>query len=246
MDKAKRGDRFMDKRILVIDDALEVHQAVWESIRQSDILVYHSENIDEVMDVIERVDFDLFFIDIALSNVRDVYFLIQSLRKSNPLTPIIILRTDQTEAEIITALEIGADLYIDFPVSNKLFETQIMSILIRINDIYESKRTKKCQYLKVGNFEFDYITHQLYKNNKPIKLSSKELKLMLFFMEHSNQVFTKEEIFEQVWDKKEYDKNAVMVLVNHLRIKIEENVKNPEYLQTIWGVGYTFMPKTKK
>lgn len=66
---------------------------------------------------------------------------------------------------------------------------------------------------------------------------------MQFFMENSDQVFSKEQIYSNVWDDGKFDANTIMVFINHLRNKIEDDTKNVRYLKTVWGIGYTFIPE---
>jgi len=94
----------------------------------------------------------------------------------------------------------------------------------------------------IGDFCFDKSRYQLYKKEEPIKLSSKETKLMQFFIENPDQVFSKEQIYQSVWNGSELDANTVMVFINHLRNKIEDDPKQARYIKTVWGLGYTFLP----
>lgn len=107
----------------------------------------------------------------------------------------------------------------------------------------QSKETNKNnRIIKIGDFRFDKNLYQLEKKGQPISLSSKEVQLMLFFMENPNQVFSKEQIYANVWSDGEMDNNLIMVYISHLRNKIEDESKKPRYLKTVWGIGYTFSP----
>jgi DNA-binding response OmpR family regulator len=92
-------------------------------------------------------------------------------------------------------------------------------------------------------FRFDQKRYQFFKNDQPIKLSSKEIMLMRFFMENPDQVFSKEQIYSNVWQDGQFDANTVMVFINHLRNKIEDEPKQARFLKTVWGIGYTFLPE---
>lgn len=81
---------------------------------------------------------------------------------------------------------------------------------------------------------------ELFKNGTPIPLSSREHVLMRLFLSHPGQVFTKEQLYELVWNHSAVDDNVIMVYISHLRNKIEDQAKNPCYIKTVWGIGYTF------
>ena len=83
----------------------------------------------------------------------------------------------------------------------------------------------------------------MQKRGQDIALSSKEIQLMLFFLENPNQVFSKEQIYANVWNDGEIDNNLIMVYISYLRNKIEDDSKKPRYLKTVWGIGYTFSPE---
>lgn len=83
-------------------------------------------------------------------------------------------------------------------------------------------------------------TMGIYKNGELLNLTSKETKLLKLFLEHPNRVYTKEQLYLAVWNDMVVDDNTIMVYVKRLRKKIEENPKNPEYLLTVWGIGYQF------
>ena len=91
-----------------------------------------------------------------------------------------------------------------------------------------------------GPFKFDLNSYKFYKNEIELKLSSKETKLIKFFMEHPNKVFTKVELYQNVWHDNTPDDNSIMVYVKYLRNKIEDDPAKPEYIKTVWGIGYEF------
>jgi DNA-binding response OmpR family regulator len=193
-----------------------------------------------------RISFDLFLVDVALDFENDGYRLAQLIREQLPLTPIIFISGRKSENDIITGLESGADYYITKPFSPKILRAQVLSILDRMNALTKKKLKKKETLLVKGDFVFDHSQYQLKKNGQPVNLSSKEIELMLFFMENPKQVLTKEQIYTNVWTAGELDENLIMVYINYLRKKIETDPKDPHYLKTVWGKGYTFIPDGKE
>ena len=95
--------------------------------------------------------------------------------------------------------------------------------------------------VKAGPFVFDKTTLKLKKNGEEIFLSSKETMMLSFFLEHIGQVFSKEQLYQQIWGDWGVDDNTIMVHINHLRGKIEDNPKAPQHILTVWGLGYKFV-----
>lgn len=144
--------------------------------------------------------------------------------------------------DIIAALEMGVDSYITKPFSLNVFKAQVIASLNRARMIRKQLNVYKKEELQVGDFRFDYGRYQLFKKDLPISLSSKEVQLIQFFLENPEQVFSKEQIYSSVWGTGDVDANTIMVFINRLRSKLEENPKEPCYLRTVWGIGYTFTP----
>ena len=137
----------------------------------------------------------------------------------------------------------GGDYYITKPFLPNLLRAQVTVTLDRGASYQKSiVPFQKESKIMIGDFCFDKSRYQLYKKEEPIKLSSKETKLMQFFIENPDQVFSKEQIYQSVWNGSELDANTVMVFINHLRNKIEDDPKQARYIKTVWGLGYTFLP----
>lgn len=231
-----------DEKILIVDDDPAIRRLIWKSLQATGILVYQSDSVESALDIISRIQFDLFLLDISLEYENDGYHLAQQIRTQNKIVPIVFLSGKKNEADIINGLEVGADLYITKPFSPNLLKAQVLGLLDRGKQIREFKEVTKKNELIVGDFRFDKNKYQLYKKEQLVKLSSKELELMLFFLENPDQVFSKEQIYHSVWHSGELDTNTIMVFINHLRNKIEDNPKEVRYIRTIWGLGYTFIP----
>jgi len=235
-----------NEKILIVDDDPSICRLIWKSLQSTGLLIYQSNSIEKTLDIMNRISFDLFLVDVALDFENDGYRLAQLIREQLPLTPIIFISGRKSENDIITGLESGADYYITKPFSPKILRAQVLSILDRMNALTKKKLKKKETLLVKGDFVFDHSQYQLKKNGQPVNLSSKEIELMLFFMENPKQVLTKEQIYTNVWTAGELDENLIMVYINYLRKKIETDPKDPHYLKTVWGKGYTFIPDGKE
>lgn len=231
-----------NEKILVVDDDSAIRRLIWKSLQSTGILIYQSDSVEKTVDIMNRVKFDLFILDISLEHDNDGYHLAQLIREQDQVVPIIFLSGKKNEEDIITGLEVGADYYMTKPFSPNLLKAQVVATLDRGKVLKNQQTTEKNNEIIAGDFRFDRSRYQLYKKDEPIKLSSKEIKLIQFFMENPDQVFSKEQIYHSVWGDGELDANTIMVFINHLRNKIEDDPKDAQYIKTIWGLGYTFLP----
>ncbi|MFQ7233266.1 MAG: response regulator transcription factor [Enterococcus hulanensis] len=231
------------EKILVVDDDPAIRRLIWKSLQSTGILIYQSDSVERTVDILSRIQFDLFLLDVSLEHENDGYHLAQIIREQYPIVPILFLSGKKNEDEIIAGLEVGADYYLTKPFSPKVLKTQVVTTLDRGKVIRDQTQKSGTKEIIRGDFRLDKLRYQFFKNDKLIKFSSKEIKLIQFFMENPDQVFSKEQIYSNVWDDGEFDANTIMVFINHLRNKIEDDPKNVRYLKTVWGIGYTFIPK---
>lgn len=232
-----------NEKILVVDDDPAIRRLIWKSLQSTGVLIYQSESVEQTADIMSRIEFDLFLLDISLEHENDGYYIAQMIREKYPLVPIVFLSGKKNESDIVAGLEVGADYYLTKPFSPKIFQAQILATLDRRKRFKEGEDHVQSNEITVGDFRLDKLRYQFYKKENLVKLSSKEMQLMRFFMESPNQVFSKEQIYSSVWDDSNFDGNTIMVFINHLRKKIEDNPKEARYLKTVWGIGYTFIPE---
>ncbi|MGY3748834.1 response regulator transcription factor [Vagococcus acidifermentans] len=231
-----------NEKILVIDDETAIRRLIWKALQATGILIYQSDSITSTMDIMTRVKFDLFLLDVSLEHENDGYYLAQMIREKSPTTPIIFLSAKKEEEDIIAGLETGADLYLTKPFSPDVLRAQVLATLKRSKVIQTQQDPANQKEMIAGDFRFDRSRYQLFKNDELIPLSSKQTQLMQFFIENPDQVFSKEQIYSNVWNSGDVDPNTIMVFISQLRNKIEDDPKHAKYLRTVWGIGYTFIP----
>lgn len=230
------------EKILIVDDDPAIRRLIWKSLQSTGILIYQSDSVEKTLDIMTRIDFDLYLLDIGLEYENDGYQLAQLIREQYPTTPIIFLSGKKSENDIVAGLATGADYYMTKPFSPVVLKAQVLNTLDRMDQIRSQKVGRKETVIKLGCFRFEKNTYQFFKNDQLINLSSKETQLILFFMENPNQVFSKEQIYTNVWGDNNVDANLIMVYINYLRNKIEDDPKKPQHMKTVWGIGYTFVP----
>ncbi|MFD1900176.1 response regulator transcription factor [Enterococcus termitis] len=235
-----------NEKILVVDDDPAIRRLIWKSLQSTGLLVYQSDTIEKTIDIMQRVDFQLFLLDVSLEHENDGYHLAQLIREHQPLTPIIFVSGKKSEQDIISGLESGGDVYLSKPFAPNVLRAQVISTLNRTEQLLTLREHREEARLTEGIFSFDRHQYQFSKNGEVVNMTSKEIMMILFFMENPQQVFSKEQIYANVWNDGEIDKNLITVYINYLRNKIEDDPKKPKYLQTVWGIGYLFNPEGKE
>lgn len=224
-------------KILIVEDEEPIRKLINKILSTQGMLVYQAENGRQGLEMINKYSFDLVLLDILMDDISG-YEVAREIRKHNLKIPIIFLSGKKEDEDIIKGLDIGADSYITKPFSPSVLSAQVKSKIKRRKEmLHESNDSNMIVH---SPFKFDLKTYKFYKNDIEVKLSSKETKLMKFFMEHPNQVFSKEQLYQSVWQDNDSDDNSIMVYVKYLRNKIEDIPTKPKYIKTVWGIGYEF------
>ena len=185
-------------------------------------------------------EYDLILLDLMLPGM-DGFSVCKKLRLQLDI-PIIIVSAKQETADQVLGLGLGADDFIAKPFDPSVLVARVKSNLAQCQrgKVTEAQNS----ILKVGALTLDKQKRQIYKDGVEIALKNKEYELMAFFMDNRDIVVTKEELYERIWGlDAEGDTTTVAVHVNRLRKKLEEDPSQPQYLETVWGVGYRFTVK---
>lgn len=226
-----------EKKVLVVDDDKVIRQLIEISLRRENIHVTQANCGETALELLNTNSFDLVILDILMDGI-DGYEVLTQLRRKDPDIPVIILSGRDEDYDKVLGFGFGADDYVTKPFRPIVLNARVKAHIRKYKKYIKS--IDKPSIIERGPFKFDTKTYFLFKNSKKINLSSKEKLLMKFFMENPNQVFTKEQIYKNVWKNEVVGDNSVMVYISYLRNKLENNKKSPEYLQTVWGIGYTF------
>ena len=224
-----------EKRILVVDDEKLVRQSVAAVFAREGVTVTMASSGKEALDILERQTFDLIILDVMLGDM-DGFYVVGVIRQREIHTPLLFLSGNTEESSKILGISLGADDYITKPFSITMLTTKAHALLRRSEE-YSGAAAQK---LTCGALSFSMQNYSLYKNGEIVPLTSKETALLRFFMENQRQVFTKEQLYQNVWDQAVVDDNTIMVYVRRLREKIEDDPQKPRYLVTVWGIGYRF------
>lgn len=223
-----------NKKILIVEDDLDIC-LIEETYLQA--AMYQTTTINNGLDIeniLKKEHFDLILLDIMLPGI-DGFEICKKIRNELDI-PILMVTAKNQTIDKITGLNIGADDFIAKPFDPAELVARVNAHLRQYNRLKSNDQTET---IKIGHLTI--LTHnwKVYKDHQEIKLPHREFELLRFLALNPNRVFSKEELFEKIWGY-DYtgDSATVMVHINRIRDKIEKDSKNPQILETVWGVGY--------
>lgn len=222
-------------RVLIVDDDEAVRTTLYKVMKSNGIETDMASNGQEALDKVAQNKYDLMLLDVNMPGV-DGFEVIQRVREKNIQTPIMIISARTEDYDTLYGLDIGADDYLTKPFNPITLGAKVKAMIRRSRGTANERSE-----ITAGPFSYDVRTLRFYKDGVEIALSSKENAMMKLFLDNVNRIFTKDMIYDLVWGSSIVDENAIMVYVNRLRQKIEEDPGNPRYLQTVRGLGYRFV-----
>lgn len=225
------------KRILIIEDDHVIAEVQKDYLEANGFSVDIASSGDIGLQMALNGSYDLILLDLMLPHT-DGFEICRQVRKVLNI-PILIVSAKKEDVDKIRGLGTGADDYIIKPFSLGELVARVKAHLSRFERLVGSER--KTEEIRIRGIVIDKRSRKVFVNGKEVLLTSKEYDLLLLFVTHPNQVFSKEQIFERIWGMDSLgDMATVTVHVSKLREKIELDPTNPQYIQTIWGVGYRF------
>lgn len=185
---------------------------------------------------------DLILLDLMLPGM-DGFDVCRQIRQAGQATPILMLTAREEEADKVLGLELGADDYITKPFSMRELIARVGANIRRTAMNTAAAATAAATAMPVaGDLSIDTDSHQVFRDGKPLELTTREYELLTFLASHPNKVYSRIDLMEQVWNYGYVgdDQRTVDVTVRRLREKIEENPASPKYILTRRGVGYYF------
>jgi len=226
----------MTERVLIVDDDEAVRTMLYKVIRSNGMDAFTSCSGAEALEVLSWDSFDMILLDVNMPGM-DGFQVVQKLRSRGLTTPIIIISGRQEDYDTLYGLDIGADDYVTKPFNPVVLGAKVKALIRRSR----SSRPGVQAELAAGPFRYNTSTLRFYKNDTEIILSSKENAIMKLFMDNVNRIFPKDMIYELIWGEAIIDENAIMVYINRLRQKVEDDPGKPKYIQTVRGLGYRFV-----
>lgn len=229
------------KSILIIEDNEDMAQLLALHLR--DLQCHVEICIDGLsgMEKIKHKDFDLVILDLMLPG-HDGLTICREIRKKPVYNAVLMLTAKDSKMDCIHGLETGADDYVTKPFSITEVLARIKAIFRRSDAITSIIQGKQYGIIQRGTLLICSEQHQVTVNDLAVDLTAREFELLLFFAQNPGRVFSRSELLDKVWgyghDGFEHTVNSH---INRLRFKIEQDPKQPVYIQTVWGVGYKFM-----
>lgn len=227
----------MDK-VLIVDDDPSICKLLEKVMHSNELDTMTAVNGTQALAILKNHTFDIILMDVMLGDMEG-FEVIKHIRSQGITTPVMIVSGRNEDYDSLYGLSLGADDYITKPFRPLVLGAKVKALIRRNkNMILDNSNLLEC-----GPFSYDTSSMRFYKNGEELILSSKESALLLLFMKHPQQVFTKNMIYEHVWGNTvAVDDNTIMVYINRLRNKIENDKQNPSYITTIRGLGYRFTP----
>ncbi|WP_088105841.1 response regulator transcription factor [Halalkalibacter urbisdiaboli] len=226
------------KRILIIEDDLSIAELQRDYLEMSEMDVVIETRGDLGLQKALTEAFDLLILDLMLPNMNG-FDICKQIRSQTNL-PILMVSAKKEDIDIIRGLGLGADDYMTKPFSPSELVARVKAHLARYERLV-GQESKVKEELCIRGLIIDKRARRVYVNEKEVTLTSKEYDLLMFLAIHPNQVFTKNDLFERIWGMDSAgDIATVTVHIGRIREKIELTSAEPQYIETIWGVGYRF------
>ena len=232
----------MADKVLIVDDDVNICRLLEKVMRSNEMTSDTANSGKEALIKIASGHYDLILMDVTLGDMEG-FDVIKKIRADHISTPIIIISGRNEDYDSVYGLSIGADDYITKPFRPMILGAKVKALIRRNRQAISESSGINSTILTVGQFSYDTSTMRFYKGTEELFLSSKEAALLLLFLKNPQQVFNKDVIYDHVWGNSiAVDDNAIMVYINRLRSKIEEDSKKPTHILTVRGLGYRFVP----
>lgn len=230
----------MKKHILIIEDNRDLARLLEVHLRD---LSYEVEVAVDGLSGLARAEggsFHLIILDLMLPGL-DGAEICKRLRAGHSYVPILMLTSKSSEIDRVLGLEIGADDYVTKPFSVVELIARIKALLRRVELLAGAQASPEDPVISAGELQIDPKKRNVLRGGRPVDLTAKEFDLLLYFARNRGMVFTRAQLLDAVWgyshDGYEHTVNSH---INRLRAKIEDNPARPDYILTVWGVGYKF------
>lgn len=225
-------------RILIVEDEVAIAELEKDYLELSGFEVAMEAAGDLGLERALKEEFDLIILDLMLPKV-DGFEICRQIREVKNI-PVIMVSAKKDDIDKIRGLGLGADDYMTKPFSPSELVARVKAHMARYERLIGSN-TKENEIIEIRGIRIDKTARRVYVNGEEKTFTTKEFDLLAFLAENPNHVYTKEELFQKIWDMESIgDIATVTVHIKKIREKIEVNTSKPQYIETIWGVGYRF------
>ncbi len=225
-------------KILIIEDETDIAELEKDYLELSDFTVVLEQDGSNGAARALDEDFDLIILDLMLPGMDG--FDICKLIRETKNTPIIMISAKKDDIDKIRGLGLGADDYITKPFSPSELVARVKAHMARYERLTNNGITENST-IEIRGLKIDKTARRVYVNGEEKVFTTKEFDLLTFLAQNPNHVYTKEELFKAIWEMESIgDIATVTVHIKKIREKIEDSSSKPQYIETIWGVGYRF------
>ena len=225
-------------KILIIEDEEAIADLERDYLELSGFEVEIANRGDVGLEKALNEDYDLIILDLMLPEV-DGFDICRQVRQEKNI-PIIMVSAKKDDIDKIRGLGLGADDYMTKPFSPSELVARVKAHLARYDRLTGSA-VEKNKIIEIRGLRIDTTARRVWVNDVEKTFTTKEFDLLTFLASHPNHVYTKEELFREIWDMESIgDIATVTVHIKKIREKVEVDTSNPQYIETIWGVGYRF------
>lgn len=225
------------KHILLIEDDLAIAELERDYLEADGFEITIEKDGQKGLESALTENYDLLLVDVMLPG-KDGFQIVREVRKKKDI-PILMISAKREDIDKIRGLGLGADDYISKPFSPSELVARVKAHSTRYERLIAKADKSLAAFIEVGSLEIQPEGHRVFIRGKEISLTHKEFELLLFLARNRGIVFSKDALFERVWGLDAVgDTATVMVHVNRLREKLEKDPSKPEFIETVWGVGY--------
>ncbi|MCU0485021.1 MAG: response regulator transcription factor [Anaerolineales bacterium] len=225
----------MTRKILVVDDTKNVQVLLSDFLSAQDFEVLTASDGRQALEAVQVHDPNLILLDIMMPNMDGYQFISHLRRESN--VPVIMITARQQEADIIHGFDLGADDYITKPFRMRELLVRIRAVLRRAGARESSEPT-----LTIGEITLDRGRHEVRKNDQIVELTPLEFQVLEMLMQSPGQVVRRADLCMQLMENGYTGSEATLKIhIRNLRLKLESDLNQPKYIETVFGVGYRFM-----
>ena len=225
-------------KILIVEDEESIADLEKDYLELSGFAVEVANDGETGLKKALEEEYDLYILDLMLPGI-DGFDICRQIRDVKN-TPIILVSAKKDDIDKIRGLGLGADDYMTKPFSPSELVARVKAHMARYDRLTESAAPKN-KVIEIRGLRIDTTARRVWVNGQEKNFTTKEFDLLTFLASHPNHVYTKEELFREIWDMESIgDIATVTVHIKKIREKIELNTNKPQYIETIWGVGYRF------
>ena len=226
------------EKILIVEDEMAIAELEKDYLELSGFEVAIENTGDIGLERVLQEDFGLVILDLMLPNM-DGFEICKKIRETKNI-PILMVSAKKDDIDKIRGLGLGADDYITKPFSPSELVARVKAHLTRYERLVGSG-VKENEVIEIRGIKIDKTARRVYINGEEKVFTTKEFDLLTFLAENPNHVYSKEELFKEIWDMESIgDIATVTVHIKKIREKVEVNTSKPQYIETIWGIGYRF------